>query len=179
MFNVILILLPVLSWFIWSYNRLVRDRVRVETGWSDIGVQLKRRHDLIPKLVTAVKEYASYESATLEAIIALRNNASEPDDATSADQAGISERAIATALKQLSAVAEQDPDLKANKSYLDLQKNLTNVEHHLQFARRYYNGAVRNLNIRIDSFPDLFIARALGFRKAIFFEFEDVTEGEA
>lgn len=167
---IFLLLVLVLGWVIWSYNSLVRDRVRVETGWSDIGVQLKRRHDLIPKLVTAVKEYATYESATLEAVTELR--AQSPD----AKEASTSERAISQELKQLIALAEKYPDLQANKSYLDLQKNLTNVEHHLQFARRYYNGAVRNLNIRIDSFPDLFVAQVFGFRKAIFFEFEDTQE---
>ncbi len=162
------ILSSILLWAIWAYNKLVRDRVRVETGWSDIGVQLKRRHDLIPKLITAVKQYADYESATLEAVTELRSS-SNPSEV---EHIGTSEQAISRALKQLVAVAEQYPDLKANDSYLDLQKNLTNVEHHLQFARRYYNGAVRNLNIRIDSFPDLFLAKVFGFNKANFFEFE-------
>ena len=172
MWIVSLILSPIVLWAIWCYNKLVRDRVRVETGWSDIGVQLKRRHDLIPKLITAVKQYAAYESATLEAVTELRGS-SNPYDA---EQIGASEQAISRSLRKLVALAEQYPDLKANESYLDLQKNLTNVEHHLQFARRYYNGAVRNLNTRIDSFPDLFIAQAFGFMKANFFEFEETQD---
>ncbi len=178
MWYVLLFLVPVLLWAIWSYNRLIRDRIRVATGWSDIGVQLKRRHDLIPKLVTAVKQYASYESATLQAVTELRTNISTVDGSTNAERTSASEREISRELKQLIAVAEQYPDLKANESYLDLQKNLTNVEHHLQFARRYYNGAVRNLNTRIDSFPDLFIAQAFRFKKANFFEFEGVQGSE-
>ena len=165
----LIILGIVFGWAIYSYNRLVRDRVRVETGWSDIDVQLKRRHDLIPKLVTAVKQYAAYESATLEAVTSQRGENLEPRQSSDAEQA------ISRDLKSLLAVAEQYPDLKADQAFLDLQKNLTNVENHLQYARRYYNGAVRNLNIRIDSFPDTVIAKAFGFVKASFFEFDPST----
>ncbi|MGR8947437.1 MAG: LemA family protein [Gammaproteobacteria bacterium] len=160
----------IFGWGIFSYNRLVRDKVRVETGWSDISVQLKRRHDLIPKLVTAVKQYAAYESATLETVTAIR--AQERD----AGQSSSEEQAISIELKKLIALAEQYPDLKANQAFLDLQKNLSHVEQHLQYARRYYNGAVRNLNIRVDSFPDTLIARAFNFTKAVFFEFDAVAE---
>ena len=166
----LIILGLIFGWSIWAYNRLVRDRVRVETGWSDIGVQLKRRHDLIPKLVSAVKQYAAYESATLEAVTTLRTETIEPQKSSDTEQA------ISHDLKRLLAVAEQYPDLKANQSFLDLQKNLSQVEHHLQYARRYYNGAVRNLNVRIDSFPDTLIAKAFNFTKANFFEFDPSTE---
>lgn len=168
-----------LVWGIWIYNRLVRDRVRVETAWSDIGVQLKRRHDLIPKLVTAVKQYAEYESATLEATTALRQQQDVMSNVANAESIGNEERQLSTQLKQLIAIAEDYPTLKADASFLDLQKNLTNVEHHLQHARRFYNGAVRNLNIRVDSFPDNFIANAFNFSKASFFEFDPVTESVA
>ncbi|MEM7466117.1 MAG: LemA family protein [Pseudomonadota bacterium] len=167
--TLILLSLPI-AWAIWAYNRLVRDRVRVETGWSDIGVQLKRRYDLIPKLVAAVKQYAAYESATLEAVTTLRSEAQNAAKSTNDEQA------ISRDLKQLIAVAENYPDLKADQVYLDLQQNLTHVEQHLQYARRYYNGAVRNLNIRIDSFPDTLVAKAFGFYNAEFFEFEPVNE---
>ena len=166
----LIILGAVFGWGIWSYNRLVRDRVRVETGWSDIDVQLKRRHDLIPKLVEAVKQYASYESATLEAVASLRSRHLDPQASSN------SEQAISTDLGKLIALAEDYPELKADQTFLDLQKNLSHVENHLQYARRYYNGAVRNLNIRIDSFPDTFIARAFNFSKAVFFEFDPATE---
>ena len=157
----------VLSWAIYAYNRLVGHKARVETGWSDIGVQLKRRHDLIPKLVTAVKQYASYESATLEAVTTIRTQ--DLNAAKSSQE----EKAITNDLKKLIALAEQYPDLKADQAFLDLQKNLSHVEHHLQYARRYYNGAVRNLNIRVDSFPDTFIAKLFNFSKANFFEFDN------
>ena len=172
----ILLTALILGWAIWSYNRLVRDRLRVKTGWSDIGVQLKRRHDLIPKLVAAVKHYAAYESTTLEAVTTLRSASVGVADLENANQASVDEGLVAGELKQLIAVAEQYPDLKTNASYLDLQKNLSNVEHHLQFARRYYNGAVRNLNTRIESFPDTLIARAFNFRKANFFEFDAAAQ---
>jgi LemA protein len=168
----------ILGWAIWSYNRLVRDRERVKTGWSDIGVQLKRRHDLIPKLVAAVKQYAAYESATLEAVSARRSTSTANTDVENVGQVNENEGLVAKELKQLIAVAEQYPDLKTNASFLDLQKNLSNVEHHLQFARRYYNGAVRNLNTRIDSFPDTLLARSFDFRKANFFEFEAAAENQ-
>lgn len=166
----LVVLGAVFGWGVWSYNRLVRDRVRVETGWSDIDVQLKRRHDLIPKLVEAVKQYASYESATLEAVASLRQRNLDPQ--ASSD----SEQAISKDLGSLIALAEDYPELKADQTFLDLQKNLSHVENHLQYARRYYNGAVRNLNIRIDSFPDTFIARAFNFSKAVFFEFDPASE---
>lgn len=168
----------ILGWAIWSYNRLVRDRERVKTGWSDIDVQLKRRHDLIPKLVAAVKQYAAYESATLEAVTARRSTSTANTDVENVGQVNENEGLVAKELKQLIAVAEQYPDLKTNASFLDLQKNLSNVEHHLQFARRYYNGAVRNLNTRIDSFPDTLLARSFDFRKANFFEFEAAAENQ-
>ena len=168
----------ILGWAIWSYNRLVRDRERVKTGWSDIDVQLKRRHDLIPKLVAAVKQYAAYESATLEAVSARRSTSTANTDVENVGQVNENEGLVAKELKQLIAVAEQYPDLKTNASFLDLQKNLSNVEHHLQFARRYYNGAVRNLNTRIDSFPDTLLARSFDFRKANFFEFEAAAENQ-
>ena len=169
MYLALALTIGILLWGIWAYNRLVRDKVRVETGWSDIDVQLKRRHDLIPKLVEAVKQYASYESKTLEAVTALRAGANA---AANAGRVGESERELSSELKRLIAVAEQYPELQANASYLDLQRNLTAVEDHIQMARRYYNGAVRNLNVRIDSFPDTLIARMFGFAKAEFFDFE-------
>ena len=169
----LIILASIFGWAIFAYNRLVRDRIRVETGWSDIDVQLKRRYDLIPKLVAAVKQYAAYESATLEAVTTLRGQNLD------ARQSSDSEREIQQDLKNLFAVAEQYPDLKADQAFLDLQKNLSHVENHLQYARRYYNGAVRNLNIRIDSFPDHLIARAFKFSKANFFEFDPATETSA
>ncbi len=159
-----------IAWLVIIYNLFVRDKNRVLAAWSDIDVQLKRRHDLIPKLIDAVKQYADFESSTLSAITLLR---SESADASGIEKKGQIESQLSTKLHQLIALAENYPDLKANQSFLDLQKNLTDVENHIQYARRYYNGAVRNLNIRVDSFPDLFIARAFRFIPAEFFDFDE------
>ena len=166
------IFVAILAWFIIIYNLFVRDKNRVLAAWSDIDVQLKRRHDLIPKLIDAVKQYAAYESSTLSAITTLR---SQSEDTTGIEKKGQIEGQLSEKLHQLIALAENYPDLKANQSFLDLQKNLTDVENHIQYARRYYNGAVRNLNIRVDSFPDLLIARIFGFIKAEFFDFDETV----
>lgn len=165
-----LIISVILVWGIVIYNRLVRDKNRVLTAWSDIEVQLKRRHDLIPKLVDAVKQYAEYESATMAVITELRGQSQNLKRVSEISNVEIQ---LGSNMRRLIAVAEDYPELKANASFLDLQQNLTDVENHLQYARRYYNGAVNNLNVRIDSFPDLFIARPFNFVKADFFDFDD------
>jgi len=167
---IIVFFVVVLVWFIIIYNLFVRDKNRVLAAWSDIDVQLKRRHDLIPKLIDAVKQYAAYESSTLSAITMLR---SESADASGIEKKGQIESQLSTKLHQLIALAEDYPDLKANQSFLDLQKNLTDVENHIQYSRRYYNGSVRNLNIRVDSFPDTLIARIFKFVPAEFFDFDE------
>ncbi len=167
---IIVFFVAVLAWFIIIYNLFVRDKNRVLAAWSDIDVQLKRRHDLIPKLIDAVKQYADYESSTLTAITVLR---SESVDASGIEKKGQIESQLSTKLHQLIALAEDYPDLKANQSFLDLQNNLTDVENHIQYARRYYNGSVRNLNIRVDSFPDMLIARLFQFIPAEYFDFDE------
>lgn len=164
------IVAAILIWGIVIFNRLVRDKNRVLAAWSDIDVQLKRRHDLIPKLVDAVKQYAAYEKATLEGVTALRTRAAQLKDL---GELGRVESAITTDVRRLIAVAEQYPDLQANLGFLDLQRNITDAEDHIQMARRYYNGAVRNLNTRIDSFPDMIIARLFAFKQRELFEMED------
>ncbi len=158
-----------LAWFIIIYNLLVRDKIRVETAWSDIDVQLKRRHDLIPKLVEAVKQYAAFESATLQTITELRTRSAQSQQV---EEIGKMETELGSEIKQLLLLAEDYPELKANQSFLDLQRNLTDVENHIQYARRYYNGAVRNLNTRIETFPDLIIARFFRFLPANYFQAE-------
>ncbi|RME34269.1 MAG: LemA family protein [Gammaproteobacteria bacterium] len=166
------LLLVLLVWAVVIYNLLVRDLHRVRAAWSDIEVQLKRRHDLIPKLVDAVRQYAAYEQATLSTLTELRSRAA------GAARAGLRaplEQALGAEIHKLIALAEAYPDLKASDSFLDLQRNLTEVENDIQMARRYYNGAVRNYNVRIDSFPDLLIARLFRFRPAEFFELEDAA----
>ena len=153
------------------YNYLVRDRQRTRAGWSDIEVQLKRRHDLIPKLVDAVKQYAAYEQATLDQVTALRNQAGNIQGVA---QQGKLENGISQGLLSIFALQEAYPELKANQSFLQLQTDISSVEGDIQHARRYYNGAVRNLNTRIESFPDLFIARLFNYRPAQYFEFEEI-----
>ncbi len=127
-----------LAWIIIIYNLLVRDKIRVRAGWSDIDVQLKRRHDLIPKLIEAVKQYAAFESATLTTITELRTRSEKSNQV---GEIGDTETALLSEIKQILILAEAYPDLKANQSFLDLQHNLTNVEEYIQYARRYYNGA--------------------------------------
>ena len=166
----VLILLALLFWAVFIYNRLVRDRNRVLAAWSDIDVQLKRRHDLIPKLVEAVRQYAAYEQSTLSALTRLRT---ESRQVSEVDRKGPLEQAIGEGVQRLLAVAEAYPELKANENFLALQREVSEVENQIQYARRYYNGAVRALNIRIDSFPDLILARLFGYRHAAYFVMED------
>lgn len=148
------------------FNQLVKDRNQVRAGWSDIDVQLMRRHDLVPQLVAAVKAYADYEQATLTAIIELRSRSR--DAAKLAEKARLEDE-ITSGIKQLFALAESYPDLKADTNFQQLQRELIEVEDYLQFARRFYNGAVRIFNTRMESFPSLLIARPLGFHPADFF----------
>ena len=162
-----------LGWGVHIYNRLVRDKNRVLAAWSDIDVQLKRRHDLVPKLVEAVKQYARYEQATLTAVTELRVKSMQ---LASPKQIGRLETDLGIKLRQLVAIAESYPELQASRSFLSLQKSLTEVENHIQYARRYYNGAVRNLNVRIESFPDMALARLFRFRPREYFELD--SEGE-
>lgn len=158
-----------LGWAILAYNRLVRDRHRVDAGWSDIDVQLKRRHDLIPQLVAAVRQYAAYEQATLSAVVALRTQAVNGDGVATRATA---EHALGGGVYRLIALAEAYPALKADAGFLDLQHQVSAVEKDIQHARRYYNGAVRNLNTRIDTFPDLLIAGLLRYRPREYFEYD-------
>ena len=155
---------------VWVYNRLVADRNQVRNAWSDIDVQLARRHDLVPQLVSAVKGYADYEQATMVAVTELRTRSEAA--ARLADKAAL-EDAMETGLHRLIAVQEDYPELKADENFRALQTSLTEVEDHLQYARRFYNGSVRVLNTRIESFPHLLLARPFGFRTAEFFEADD------
>lgn len=155
------------------FNRLVRQRALVAEAWSGIDVQLKRRRDLIPNLVEAVKAYRDFERSTLEKITGMRAlgiNESDPEK-----RAGV-EREVASGIKSVIAVAESYPDLKSNASFLALQNSLSGVEDDLQYARRYYNGTVRDLNVLINTFPSNLAAKAFGFHEAPFFEIEYATE---
>lgn len=145
------------------YNRLVRDRNRVDAAWSDIDVQLQRRHDLIPQLVKAVDQYAGYEKSTLQAVTALRAEAIELTGAGDVGRLGEKEEELNLGLQRLIAVAENYPDLKANENFLKLQRDLVETENYLQFARRFYNGAVRQLNTRVETVPNNLVAGWFSF----------------
>ena len=163
----LILLTAAVVWGAWAYNRLIRDRNRVAAAWSDIDVQLLRRHDLVPRLVDAVRAYADYERATLTALTELR--ARSVAAGRLADKARLEDE-VEAGLHRLIALAEDYPDLKADKNFLQLQRDLVEVEDHLQYARRYYNGAVRIYNTRLDTVPDLLIARPFGFSPREFFE---------
>lgn len=152
------------------YNRLVAARHRVLAAWSDIDVQLKRRHDLIPKLVDAVKQYAGYEQAVLTTVVELRHKSQSLSTVT--DKAEV-EKHLGRGIHSLLALAEAYPDLKANQNFLQLQHDITEVEDHIQYARRYYNGAVKALNVRVESFPDNLVAKVFGFMTADYFDMEE------
>jgi LemA protein len=166
------LLLP-LIWAVYSYNRLVRYKNRVLAAWSDIDVQLKRRFDLIPKLVAAVQAYSGYERSVLDEVTSLRTDS---EAHTNPSGKSGSEAELTSRIKGLIALAEAYPDLKADSQYLHLLQQLTEVENNIQFARRYYNGSAQQLNVRVDSFPDMLIARLFGFKRAEFFELDSATE---
>lgn len=166
------LLLP-LIWAVYSYNRLVRYKNRVLTAWSDIDVQLKRRFDLIPKLVEAVQAYSGYERSVLDEVTRLRTDSEVQKTPTEKSEL---ETELTGKIKGLIAVSEAYPDLKADSQYLHLLQQLTEIENHIQFARRYYNGSVQQLNVRIDSFPDMLISSLFRFKRAEFFELESSTE---
>ncbi len=149
------------------YNRLIRSRNRVDTAWSDIDVQLQRRHDLVPRLVKAVDQYAKYERATLEAVTELRAEAMQQIDVRAR---GKVEEKLGAGLGRLIALAESYPDLKANENFLNLQNELVETENYLQFARRYYNGSVRDYNTMTESVPSNIVAALFNFSPREFFQ---------
>ena len=157
----------VLGWAVVVYNRLVRLRNQAATAWSDIDVQLQRRHDLVPQLVAAVQGYAAHESAVLDAVTALRTRALGLQDPAELGQV---ETELEQALGRLLLLREAYPDLKASENFAALQRDLVDVEEQLQYARRFYNGAVRDLNDGVQRVPDVLVARTFGFGEAAFFQ---------
>ena len=157
------------------YNGLVKNRQMVEEGWSGIDVQLKRRTDLIPNLMETVKGYMTHERETLEAVTNARAAATSAANGTP-EQRAAAEGQLSSALGRLIATAEAYPDLKANTTFLEFQAALQTVEDEIQMSRRYYNGAVRNLNIQVESFPSNLIANAFKFIKAQYFELENEAD---
>lgn len=152
------------------YNLLVRRRQMTNNGWADIDVQLKRRADLIPQLVETVKGYAAHERKLFEEVIAKRNAALAAGDDPATR--GKAESALAAPVRRMIAVAEDYPDLNASGNFLELQKELADTEDKIEMARRFYNGAVRELNTLVESFPVNLLAGALGFAKRDYFEIE-------
>lgn len=165
---VILVVIVLLVLFLAGmYNSLVQLRVRADSAWSDIDVQLKRRHDLIPNLVETVKGYAAHEKGTFENIAKFRSQAMQAT--TPADKAQ-AETQLSGALKSLFAVAENYPELKASEQFTGLQSSLNSIEDNIQNARRYYNAVVRDFNTRVQSFPTNILAGMFGFTARQFFE---------
>ena len=169
------IALLLVLWIIGSYNSLVQQRALTDEAFSGMDVQLKRRYDLIPNLVATVKQYAGHEKDIFENVTRLRAAAL---GAQTIDQKIEAEKGLTSALKTLFAVAENYPNLKANENFQHLQKELSALEHELQLSRRYYNGAARNYNIKIASFPSSIIASIFNFLRVPYFEVTSAQERE-
>ena len=160
---------------VFAYNRLIRFKFLMLEAWSNIDVQLKRRHDLVPKLLDVVRGYSHYERSLLEALTTLRvklTGGAVPESKTAL------ENEFSQTLKSIFAVAESYPELKANQNFLELQRAISEIEDQIQFARRYYNGAVRNYNIAIDIFPSNLVATCFKFTHHEYFELEYATQRE-
>lgn len=170
----ILIAVALICFFI-IFNSLIHLKVRVENSWSQIDVQLKRRHDLIPNLVEAVKGYLAHEKDTLERVIKARTQAI---DASGLKDKVAAENFLTQTLRSLFAVVERYPDLKANQNILKLQEELTSTENKIAFARQYYNDEVRLFNTQIQVVPSNIVADISGFKKFEFFEIEDASQKE-
>src|SRR5690606_2890729 len=177
--EIILIVLAVLvlavAYVVYLYNNLVRSRQLAEEGWSGIDVQLKRRADLIPNLVNTLRGYAAHERNTLDAVITARNRALTVSGSDVVGRAA-AEGVLGQALGRLLALAESYPDLKASQNFLGMQTALETLEREIQMARRYYNGAARELNIRVETVPSSYVAARFGFTKKAYFEIADAVD---
>lgn len=162
-----------LLWLIAIYNRFISLRRFKDEAWSGIAVQLKRRHDLIPNLLSLVKQYAAHEKGLLEAIANQRSNL-----VGDTRQIAENEQQYSGVLGRIFALAEAYPELKANQNFLSLQQSLSEIEEQLQMARRYFNGTVRDYNIQVETFPSLLIARLFNFKADAFFELESLDEAK-
>jgi len=165
--GIVAVVVVVLIWVVLTYNRLVRVRNKSEEAWSGIDVQLQRRADLVPNLVETVKGYAGHEREALEAVTEARNAITR---AAGPRAAGEADEQLEGALRQLFAVAEAYPDLKASTNFLQLQRDLAMLEEEISFSRRYYNAVVEDLNTSIQTFPSVLVARPLGFSEREYFK---------
>lgn len=170
-----LIVVAVVIYLIATYNGLVKLRNRIEAAWSQIDVQLKRRYDLIPNLIETVKGYAAHERTTLESVIDARNRAMAAPSG-SHEQAE-AENAITGALRQVFALSEAYPDLKANQNFAQLQEELTSTEDRIAYARQFFNDAVLKYNSKIQVFPAVLLANAMGYKAREYFEADDDSRG--
>lgn len=171
----IIVVVVIAGFLIAMYNGLVQLRVRADSSWSDIDVQLKRRHDLIPNIVETVKGYAAHEKTTFENIARYRSAAMQ---ATTPAEAGVAEAQLTSALRGLFAVAENYPQLRASEQFTSLQAALQEVEGAIQNARRYYNAVVRDYNTKVQSFPTNILAGMFGFQQKQFFQLDTPAERE-
>ncbi len=165
--GIIVLIAAAVLFLIFLYNRFIKLKNMADEAWSGIDVQLKRRYDLIPNLAACVEGYATHEKETLAKVVELRNTAMK---ASSVSEKSKADNALSESLKSVFALSEAYPDLKANQNFLDLQKQLGDIEDTLQNARRYYNATVRDYNIAAESFPSCLIAKQFGFEKKDFFE---------
>ena len=172
----LLVLAALLVWAVIAFNLLIRDRNRVAQSWSDVDVQLMRRHDLVPRLVELVKGYSGYEKALHTSLAELRTRGERQ---ASPAARGDLEKSVDMGVSRLIALVEAYPDLKASENFMDLQKQLADTENQIQYARRYYNGAVNLFNNRLQRFPDLLIAGAFNFKAAEFFQLDDDAKATA
>jgi LemA protein len=170
----IVVVVLVAGWIVYAFNRLVRYRNRADEGWSQIDVQLRRRYDLIPNLIATVQGYAAHEREVFERVTAARASA---EAAAGVQGQASAENAVTAGLRQLLAVAENYPDLKANQNFLALQEELTATESKIAYARQYYNEQVRLLNTAIQTFPSNVLARLAHFSQREFFEIDDDARG--
>jgi len=175
---IIIILGAVILWLIFLYNTLIKLRNRTQEGWSDIDVQLKRRHDLIPNLIESVKGYMKHERGLLEDVTKLRSQAMKAQEQGDTKALGQTESMLGGMLGKLQIAVEAYPDLKANQNVSQLMSELSDTENKIQAARRFYNGMVRDFNTKMESFPNNLIAQQLKFKKFDFFEIEDPKERE-
>jgi LemA protein len=171
---ILVLLAALLVWIVWTYNRFVRLRNQVNEAWAGIDVQLQRRYDLVPGLVAAVQGYTKHESSALERVTRLRGHPELEVGRRAGEESGLSR-----SLGRLFALAEDYPDLKASEGFQQLHISLVEIEEQLQFARRYYNGSVRDNNNLAQAFPALLVARLFGFHSAEFFEIELASQRQA
>ncbi|MGI6523721.1 MAG: LemA family protein [Bdellovibrionota bacterium] len=176
--GIVIAIVIILLYIIWIYNSLIRKRNLCVGSWSQIKVQLKRRHDLIPNVIEVAKGYASHEKETFEAVIAARNAATTVTNSQNIGQQIQAENALSGALRQLFALSESYPDLKANTVFLQLQEELRDTEDKISLSRRQYNNQVVIYNTAIQQFPDVLIANLFNFREQDLFELDQAEEKE-